>query len=40
MVKTTIYALACALMATLVLAQTDTTTAKQNDNWLRHDHDV
>ena len=29
MVKTTIYALACALIATLVLAQTDTTTAKQ-----------
>ena len=29
MVKTTIYAVACALIATLVFAQTDTTTAKQ-----------
>jgi hypothetical protein len=29
MVKTTIYALACALIATLLLAQTDTTTARQ-----------
>ena len=29
MVKTTSYALACALIATLVLAQTDTTTTKQ-----------
>jgi hypothetical protein len=28
-VKTTIYALACALIATLVLAQTDTTITKQ-----------
>jgi hypothetical protein len=28
-VKTTIYALACALIATLVLAQTGTTTTKQ-----------
>ena len=29
MVKTTIYAVACALIATLAFAQTDTTTAKQ-----------
>jgi len=29
MVKTTIYALACALIATLVFAQTSTTTTKQ-----------
>jgi hypothetical protein len=32
MVKTTIYALACALIATLVLAQTGTTTTKQTTN--------
>ena len=29
MVKTTIYTIVCALIATLVLAQTDTTTTKQ-----------
>jgi hypothetical protein len=29
MMKTTIYALACALIATLAFAQTDTTTTKQ-----------
>ena len=29
MVKTTIYALACALIATLAFAQTGTTTTKQ-----------